>query len=104
MQASSSMYARDITIFCPFLVVNKTHLALRVIDTAPLAETPSIAPPLPDNNIAQPLLFRCFPGHLAALSSVVHLPNTSLQQCDSGGRHRRGSDRCASWSSQKGST
>ncbi len=52
------MYARDITIYCPFLIVNKTHLALRVIDTAPLAETPSIAPPLPDSNVAQPLLFR----------------------------------------------
>jgi hypothetical protein len=52
------MFARDITIYCPFLVVNKTHLALRVIDPAPLAEAPSIAPPLPEDNIAQPMLFR----------------------------------------------
>ena len=58
-QANSAMYARDITVHCPFLVVNKTHMALRVIDTAPLAETPSIAPPLPEDNIAQPMLFRC---------------------------------------------
>ena len=58
MQANGNMYARDITIYCPFLVVNKTHMALRVIDTAPLAGTPSIAPPLPEDNIAQPLLFR----------------------------------------------
>lgn len=58
LQASNSMFARDITIYCPFLVVNKTHLALRVIDPAPLAEAPSIAPPLPEDNIAQPMLFR----------------------------------------------
>lgn len=58
MQASRAMYAREVTVFCPFLVVNKTHMALRIIDTAPLAKVPSIAPPLPEDNIAQPMLHR----------------------------------------------
>ena len=61
MQASRAMYAREVTIFCPFLVVNKTHMALRVIDTAPLAKVPSIAPPLPEDNVAQPMLHRHAP-------------------------------------------
>ena len=61
MQASRAMYAREVIIFCPFLVVNKTHMALRVIDTAPLAKVPSIAPPLPEDNIAQPMLHRQAP-------------------------------------------
>ena len=67
MQASRAMYAREVTIFCPFLVVNKTHMALRIIDTAPLAKVPSIAPPLPEDNIAQSMLHR----HASSIFTMV---------------------------------
>lgn len=76
------MYARDITIYCPFLIVNKTHLALRVIDTAPPAETPSIAPPLPDSNIAQPLLFRCFQNCSLTTALILAIQAAALTHGD----------------------
>lgn len=83
VQANSAMHAREVTIFCPFLVVNKTHVPLRVIDSAPLAETSSIAPPLPEDNIAQPLLFR-YPRHAFLLLSCTPLFRVHVSAIKSG--------------------
>eukprot|EP00884_Botryococcus_braunii_P017936 jgi/Botrbrau1/4826/Bobra.0325s0040.1 len=55
-KGNGSSRAREISIYCPFWIVNKTNLALRIRDTSPQATVPCIA--LPGlGTIPDPILF-----------------------------------------------
>ncbi len=58
-QLNAASKAREVTVFCPFWIVNKTNSTLRIKDVSPYASTPSIALPMADDGVAKPALFRC---------------------------------------------
>ena len=58
-QMHSASRAREVVVFCPYLLINKSASVLRVRDTTPYATSPSIAPPPSPDGTATPTMFRC---------------------------------------------
>lgn len=57
MQMHSSSRAREVTVYCPFWIINKTNLPLKFKDTSANASQPAISAP-GEGGLTQPLLFR----------------------------------------------
>jgi hypothetical protein len=58
-QVHAASRAREVAVFCPYLLVNKSPSPLRVRDCTPAAGSPAVAPPPePDGSPGTPLMFR----------------------------------------------
>lgn len=57
MQMNAHSRAREVVVFCPYWIINKTNMALLVRDTTPQRGTPMLASP-GLGEVAQPLPFR----------------------------------------------
>ncbi|KAK9808775.1 hypothetical protein WJX72_003363 [[Myrmecia] bisecta] len=60
---NSASRAREVVIFCPFWVINKTNLTIRFRDNTPSGNLPVVAPP-GLGGTAQPLLFSSTRGSM----------------------------------------
>lgn len=52
--------AREVVVFCPYWIVNKTNTTLRIRDVSPCSSVTSTASPMADDGTAKPVLFRYF--------------------------------------------
>ena len=57
LQMDSGSRAREVAISCPYWIVNKTNVVLKLKDTSLNSPMPAAAPPGTDK--AEPVLFRC---------------------------------------------
>ena len=56
LQVNFASKAREVSIFCPYWIVNKTNLTIRLSDNSPRAAVPATIPPGLGGS-AKPLLF-----------------------------------------------
>ena len=56
MQMDFGSKAREIVIFCPYWIINKTNLSLKLKDNTPVSSLPPRAAP-GLGGVAQPILF-----------------------------------------------
>lgn len=57
-QLNAASKAREVVVFCPYWIVNKTNTTLRIRDVSPYSSATSIASPMADDGTAKPVLFR----------------------------------------------
>lgn len=72
MQLDSGSRAREVVVSCPYWIVNKTNLTMKVKDTTLNASQPVATPPGLGGQ-AEPVMFRCHFPPLQTLLCSCHI-------------------------------